>query len=199
MNDSANPTQSESTAGEQFQVRASKRERLREEGWEPYPVSLPITSTIAEVRENFGHLEAGEMAEGDGSIVGVAGRVIFLRNTGKLCFVTLQDGAGTTLQAMLSAKALPAEGHSSLAAFKTDVDLGDHLFVHGQVGTSRRGELSVFAAPELREGVDVAEAGDDDLLIPAWRIASKALRPLPKTWTNEAGEQVSLSEEARSS
>ena len=53
--------------------------------------------------------------------VGVAGRVIFLRNTGRLCFVTLQDGAGVTLQAMLSAKAMPTQGHSSLAAFKADV------------------------------------------------------------------------------
>ena len=129
--------------------------------------------------------------------VGVAGRVIFLRNTGRLCFVTLQDGAGVTLQAMLSAKAMPSQGHCSLAAFKTDVDLGDHLFVHGQVGSSRRGELSVFAAPQLREGVEVAQASDDDVLVPAWRIASKALRPLPKTWTNEEGQTVTLSEEQR--
>ena len=35
------------------------------------------------------------------------------------------------------------------------------------------------------------------MLVPAWRIASKALRPLPKTWTNEEGQSVSLSEEQR--
>ena len=151
------------------------------------------------MRERFGALEAGQMADENDpqATVGVAGRVIFLRNTGRLCFVTLQDGAGVTLQAMLSAKAMPTQGHSSLAAFKTDVDLGDHLFVHGQVGSSRRGELSVFAAPQLREGVEVAQASDDDVLVPAWRIASKALRPLPKTWTNEEGQTVTLSEEQR--
>ena len=184
---------------EQFAVRAAKRERLREEGWDPYPVSVPVTTTIAAVRERFGALEAGQMADENDpqSTVGVAGRVIFLRNTGRLCFVTLQDGAGVTLQAMLSAKAMPTQGHCSLAAFKADVDLGDHLFVHGQVGSSRRGELSVFAAPQLREGVEVAQASDDDVLVPAWRIASKALRPLPKTWTNEEGQSVSLSEEQR--
>ena len=198
--------------GEQFEVRAGKRERLRGEGWEPYPVSVPVTTTIAAVRERFGHLEPGQMAAETDSLttedatVGVAGRVVFLRNTGRLCFVTLQDGAGTTLQAMLSAKALPGTGHTSLAAFKNDVDLGDHLFVHGQVGASRRGELSVFAAPVLADGVapagedgkrDLSQVGDDDVVVPAWRIASKALRPLPKTWTNEAGETVSLSEEQR--
>ena len=180
--------------GEQFEVRAGKRERLRGEGWDPYPVSVSVTTTIAAVREAYSHLEAGDETD---DVVGVAGRVVFLRNTGRLCFVTLQDGAGTTLQAMLSAKALPAEGHTALAAFKADVDLGDHLFVHGRVISSRRGELSVMAEPVLREGAEAASAGDDDVEVPAWRIASKALRPLPKTWTNEAGEAVTLSEEQR--
>ncbi|WP_159813029.1 lysine--tRNA ligase [Actinomyces sp. zg328] len=187
----------EPSPGEQFAIRAGKRERLRAEGWEPYPVQLPITTTIAAVRSKYADLAAGEETE---DVVGVAGRVVFLRNTGKLCFVTLADGAGTTLQAMLSAKSLPGQGHSSLAAFKADVDLGDHLFVHGHVGTSRRGELSVFAEPVLCEehdAADLAAAGDDALEVPAWRIASKALRPLPKTWTNEAGEAVTLSEEQR--
>ena len=183
--------------GEQFEVRAAKRERLRSEGWEPYPVQLPITTTIAAVRERYSHLEAGQETE---DIVGVAGRVVFLRNTGRLCFVTLADGAGTTLQAMLSAKALLGSGHTSLAAFKADVDLGDHLFVHGRVISSRRGELSVMAEPVLREGADAvepAERGDDDVVVPAWRLASKALRPLPKVWTNQEGEEVSLSEDNR--
>ena len=191
--------------GEQFAIRAGKRERLRAEGWDPYPVQLPITSTIEDVRDRFGGLSTGTMALEAGyaeseAIVGIAGRVVLLRNTGKLCFATLQDGAGATLQVRLSARSLPGRGHSSLAAFKTDVDLGDHLFVHGQVGVSRRGELSVFAEPVLRAGVsaeDLADVGDDDVVVPAWRIASKAQRPLPKTWTNEAGESVTLSEEQR--
>ena len=183
--------------GEQFEVRAAKRERLKAEGWEPYPVQLPVTTTIASVRARHEGLEAGVETE---EVVGVAGRVIFLRNTGKLCFVTLQDGAGATLQAMISAKNLPGQGHTSLAAFKSDVDLGDHLFVHGHVGASRRGELSVFAETVLVDGADpqdLPELGDEAVSVPAWRIASKALRPLPKTWTNEAGEAVTLSEDNR--
>ena len=40
-------------------------------------------------------------------MVWVAGRVVFIRNTGKLCFATLQEGlsladSGTRLQVMLS-------------------------------------------------------------------------------------------------
>ena len=41
----------ETPVHEQFAVRAAKRERLREEGWDPYPVSVPVTTTIAAVRE----------------------------------------------------------------------------------------------------------------------------------------------------
>jgi lysyl-tRNA synthetase, class II len=149
---------------EQLRVRREKRERLLAAGVEPYPVGVPVTHAIAAVRAAYDHLEAGQETD---DVVGVAGRVVFLRNTGKLCFVTLQDGEGHRLQAMLSQKEV---GEESLAAFKSDVDLGDHLFVHGRVGASRRGELSVFAD--------------------AWQLASKALRPLPVLHKD-------LSEEAR--
>lgn len=156
---------------EQVQVRAAKRQRLLESGVDPYPVMLPITTTVAAVREQYAHLEAGEETD---DVVGLAGRVMYLRNTGKLCFVTLQDGRGRTLQGMVSAGEVGAE---SIAAFKADVDLGDHLFLSGRVISSRRGELSVFASE--------------------WRIAAKAIRPLPKAYENEAGELVTLSEEGR--
>ncbi|WP_418275893.1 lysine--tRNA ligase [Isoptericola jiangsuensis] len=149
---------------EQLRVRREKRDRIIADGGEAYPVKLPVTHTIAQVRAAYGHLEAGEETD---DVVGLAGRVVFLRNTGKLCFVALQDGEGNRLQAMLS---LNAVGEDSLASFKGDVDLGDHLFVHGRVGSSRRGELSVFAD--------------------AWQMAAKALRPLPVL-------HKELSEEAR--
>lgn len=183
--------------GEQFEIRAAKRERLRAEGWEPYPVQVPVTTTIQAVRERYSHLETGQETD---DVVGVAGRVTFLRSSGKLCFVALADGAGRTLQAMISAKNLPGQGHTSLASFKSDVDLGDHLFVHGRVISSRRGELSVMAETALTAGHDaeqLPELGDEAVEVPAWRIASKALRPLPKTWTNDKGETVSLSEDNR--
>ena len=60
--------------GEQFEVRAGKRERLRSGGWDPYPVSVPVTTTIAAVREAYSHLEAGDETD---DVVGVAGRVVF--------------------------------------------------------------------------------------------------------------------------
>lgn len=147
---------------EQMQVRLDKRARMLAEGVDPYPVSVPITHTIAQIREAYAHLETGEETA---DVAGVAGRVVFLRNTGKLCFVTLQDGEGNRLQVMLSQGEI---GEESLANFKAMVDLGDHLFAEGRVISSKRGELSIFAT--------------------SWQIAAKAIRPLP-TMHNELSEE----------
>jgi lysyl-tRNA synthetase class 2 len=133
-------------------VRRAKLDRIREAGVDPYPVAVARTTTLAEVRAEHPDLEPDTMT---GEHAGVTGRVIFVRNTGKLCFATLREG-DAELQVMLS---LDRVGEESLAAWKADVDLGDHVFVEGEVGTSRRGELSVFAD--------------------SWQLTAKALRPLP--------------------
>lgn len=138
---------------EQLRVRRDKRARIIAAGGQAYPVSVERSHTLAQVRAAHPDL-APDSATGER--VGVAGRVMFSRTGGKLCFATLQAGDGTQLQVMVS---LDGVGEAALAAWKADVDLGDHVFVHGEVITSRRGELSVAAD--------------------AWTMASKALRPLP--------------------
>ncbi|KAB1934648.1 lysine--tRNA ligase [Micromonospora sp. ALFpr18c] len=149
---------------EQMKVRREKRDRMLAEGVEPYPVGFSRTTTLAEIRERYAELPT-DTATGDQ--VSVTGRVIFVRNTGKLCFATLRDGDGTELQAMLS---LDRVGPERLEAWKRLVDLGDHVGVTGEVITSRRGELSVLAQQ--------------------WEMTAKALRPLPVA-------HKPLSEEAR--
>ena len=193
---SSTPTQAPADdTPEQVKVRAAKRERLMEAGIPAYPVLLPITTTIKKVREQYSHLQPGEETE---DYVGLAGRVVLARNGGKLCFATLMDGEGNKIQVMFSAASVGAE---SLAAYKNDVDLGDHLFVHGRVISSRRGELSIFATPaEVTPEAQAAyEAASSALPAPdaSWAIASKALPPLPKTWTTEDGEEITLSEDQR--
>lgn len=136
-----------------MQIRLDKRAALLARGLEAYPVGVPRTHTLAQVREKFGHLSADETS---GEVVGVSGRVVFVRNTGKLCFVTLQEGSGARLQGMLS---LANVGEAALADWKSLVDLGDHVFLQGEVISSKRGELSVLAD--------------------SWQMVSKAIRPLP--------------------
>ena len=160
----ASPEPSEEELSEQTQVRLGKRARLIESGTEAYPVELPITTTIPAVRTQYPDLET-DAATGD--IVGLAGRVVHLRNTGKLCFASLQSGDGSRIQAMVS---LAEVGESSLDRWKDIVDLGDHVFVSGEIISSRRGELSV--------------------LVNQWKIAAKTLHPLPNL-------HVELSEETR--
>lgn len=153
---------------EQKAVRLAKRERLLAERTDaaggPYPVSVPITATIPELRARYGELEAGAET---GETAGVAGRVVFSRNTGKLCFASLQSGDGSRIQAMVS---LASVGEESLQAWKDLVDLGDHVFVSGEVISSRRGELSIMVSD--------------------WQIAAKAILPLPNLHSE-------LSEESR--
>ncbi len=137
---------------EQIAIRMAKREKLNELS-DAYPVSLPITHTISAVRAEFPELEIDVAT---GKTVSVAGRVVFARNTGKLCFATLQSGDGERIQAMVS---LDKVGEESLELYKELVDLGDHLFVEGEVITSKRGELSILVA--------------------SWKMAAKTIRPLP--------------------
>ena len=152
----------EEDIAEQKAVRLAKRARLIAEGSEAYPVVVPITHTIPQVRTHWADLKADDVS---GVTVGVAGRVVHLRNTGKLCFASLQAGDGSRLQAMVS---LAEVGEDSLERWKELVDLGDHVFVSGEVISSRRGELSI--------------------LVKEWRIASKAILPLPNLHTELSDE-----------
>ena len=50
---------------------------MLKDGIQPYPVTLDVTATIEEVRAKYdGKLEAGDETE---DVVGIAGRVLFLR------------------------------------------------------------------------------------------------------------------------
>jgi lysyl-tRNA synthetase class 2 len=138
---------------EQMTVRLAKRERLLAAGIDPYPAGFGRTETIARVRARHPDLPVDTAT---GEKVGVVGRVMLSRIGGKLCFATLRDGTGE-IQVMVSADRV---GEDVLAAWKRDVDLGDHVGVEGEVISSRRGELSVLAD--------------------TFAITAKCLRPLPE-------------------
>jgi lysyl-tRNA synthetase class 2 len=135
-----------------MRVRRDKLDRLRARGVDPYPVGFPRTTTVADLRAKHPDLPPDTRT---GERVGIAGRVVLFRTGGKLCFASLRDATGD-LQVMVS---LESVGEPSLTQWKTDVDLGDHVGVEGEVVTSRRGELSV--------------------LVDRWAITAKCLRPLP--------------------
>jgi lysyl-tRNA synthetase class 2 len=138
---------------EQLRIRREKRSVILARGDEAYPVEVARTASLKEIREKHADL-AIDVATG--IIESLSGRVIFKRDTGKLCFATLREGDGTELQAMFS---LDKVGEESLELWKSDIDLGDLVSVTGEIITSKRGELSILAS--------------------SWKLAAKSLRPLP--------------------
>ena len=145
--------ESEEDLPEQLRIRREKRANLLSQGIDPYPVSVARTKSLAQIRSIYKDLVTDTST---GDIESVTGRIIFKRDSGKLCFATLREGDGTELQAMFS---LDTVGEESLNSWKSEIDLGDIVSVTGEIITSKRGELSVLA----RE----------------WTLAAKSLRPLP--------------------
>jgi len=138
---------------EQVRIRREKVERLRDQGVDPYPVGFERTHTLAQIRGQHADLSADERS---GVQVAVVGRVVLRRDGGKLCFATIRDGTDD-LQVMLPVSAV---GEDRLREWKSDIDIGDHVGIVGEVISSRRGELSVEAT--------------------SWTLTSKCLRPLPE-------------------
>jgi lysyl-tRNA synthetase, class II len=132
---------------EQTRVRLAKLDALRAAGVDPYPPGFTRTRGCGEIRASYARL-APDTATGDR--VAVAGRVVLLRDHGRLCFVTLRDWSGD-VQVMLGAEVF--------GDWKASVDLGDHVGVTGEVVTTRRGEVTVRAD--------------------SWTLTAKCLHPLP--------------------
>ncbi len=149
---------------EQLRIRREKRAAILARGGEAYPVAVPRTASLKEIRARHDGLEI-DVATGIQE--SLSGRVIFKRDTGKLCFATLREGDGTELQAMFS---LDKVGVEVLDQWKSDIDIGDLVSVTGEIITSKRGELSILAN--------------------SYQLAAKSLRPLPV-------EHKPLSEETR--
>ncbi|MEU5938828.1 bifunctional lysylphosphatidylglycerol synthetase/lysine--tRNA ligase LysX [Micromonospora sp. NPDC047548] len=131
---------------EQARVRLAKLDRLKAEGIDPYPVGFPRTDSCAAVRERHAGLAPDT---GTGETVSVAGRVLLVRDFGRVCFATIRDGSGD-LQLMLE---------HDLDRWRAAVDIGDHVGATGEVYATKHGEVSVRVTD--------------------WRLTAKCLRPLP--------------------
>lgn len=103
------------------------------------------------------HTIAEARDEPPGTTVTIAGRITRLRNFGKVIFADIHDWSGEVQMLVEESRIIPGTPD-----FGTDVDLGDLVEARGEIGASRSGELSV--------------------LIDAWRLNGKCLRPLPDKW-----------------
>lgn len=132
---------------EQVRVRMDKLDRLTASGVEAYPVAYPPTHTVARARQSP-----------RGTTVRVCGRLLRIRDYGGVIFAVLRDWT-EDIQLVIDRDRVGAERSAEFTEF---FDLGDLIEVSGQIGRSRRGELSLLAAD--------------------WRMLGKCLHPLPDKW-----------------
>jgi lysyl-tRNA synthetase class 2 len=140
---------------EQVRVRMDKLARLAESGIDPYPVAYPPTHTVADARRSP-----------RGTTVRVCGRLLRIRDYGGVIFAVVRDWTDD-IQLVIDRDRVGA-GRS--AEFGEFFDLGDLIEVSGQIGASRRGELSLLAAD--------------------WHMLGKCLHPLPDKWKGLADPEA---------
>jgi lysyl-tRNA synthetase class 2 len=159
--DPTHPVEEEERGGREAEVLAARRASLERLGRtrafaltlaEALGVAAP--SRTGEIRAAHQGLQA-DVRAGDERTV--AGRVVLKRDMGKLVFLTLRDRDGD-LQLVASMGELSEDDFALLG----EVDLGDIVGATGEVGTTRKGELSVF--------------------VRRLAMLTKALRPLPEKW-----------------
>ena len=138
MSDAAPPTAPTTTTAALEQARRDKLAKLQELGVDPWGQRFDGATAVAEVREQGEQL--AQDAD-DGPTVRVAGRIMLLRNAGRLVFLDLVDRTGR-IQVMIGKKQIGPEAWPVVGC----LDLGDIIGVKGRLGYSNSGELTVFAS-----------------------------------------------------
>ena len=124
------------TVSEYERERREKLERLRQLGIDPFGQRTTGITPLAEIKSSY----TSEMGHDAGPVVKGAGRIMLKRDMGKLTFATLRDESGD-LQVALDKKRLDE------TAWKINelLDLGDQIVVEGALGTTRKGEVTIWA------------------------------------------------------
>jgi lysyl-tRNA synthetase class 2 len=128
---------------------------LRKTGINPYPYSFEKTASSEELKKKYEKLKPDTKTKDKASI---AGRVMAVRDMGKINFFTLQDDKGK-MQVIVQEKESPEK---TIEIFRKFVDSGDFIGVSGVVARTKRGEISILAR-EIE-------------------ILSKSILPLPEKW-----------------
>ncbi|HET6249778.1 MAG TPA: lysine--tRNA ligase [Tepidisphaeraceae bacterium] len=117
--------------------RREKLAKLRDElKVDPYGGRVAGVQSLAAVRAQH----KSDFGQDGGPVVKTAGRLVFIRDMGKLQFVRLRDETGE-LQIALDKKRL-SEADWNVAKL---IDLGDQIVIEGPLGQTKTGEVTVWA------------------------------------------------------
>lgn len=129
--------------------RLEKLNQIKKLGINPYPYSFNQTHHAQEILNKFDELENKK--------VSVAGRVMSIREHGKLAFIDLYDASGK-IQVWISEDNVGKKLFDLLHL----IERGDFIGVEGVVAKTKRGEISVKASK--------------------YELLTKTLRHLPSVW-----------------
>jgi lysyl-tRNA synthetase class 2 len=131
----------------EYEVRLEKLDKIKSAGINPYPAKFDKKNSVAEIK-----------SAKDGAKLKTAGRIMLMRDMGKLCFCHLQDFSGRA-QIALKEDEIDKENYKF---FINHFDNGDFIGCEGVVFTTHKGEKT--------------------LLIKKYVLLSKALLPMPEKW-----------------
>ncbi len=143
-------------------IRKEKLSLLKEAGMDPYPASVPRTTSLKEFEEKFNVYQKKDKD------VSLTGRIISNRGQGGLFFATLDDGTAK-FQIVLKKEEI---SEHLFNLWKRSLDLGDIVSVTGSPYITKK---------EV-----------ESLLVKEWRIASKSLLPLPDKWSGLTDQDEKL-------
>jgi lysyl-tRNA synthetase class 2 len=155
-------------------VRRENLRKIQEAGIEPYPApEFVITANATEIKTHYKEeiAEDGTKNRLNYQDVRLAGRLMMVRDQGKVCFAELQDSTGRIQLYIKRDEICPGEDKTLYTAFSRWFDIGDFIGVSGFVFITKMGEITVHVT-ELQ-------------------LLAKSLKPLPvvKTKVNtETGE-----------
>lgn len=138
-----------------IQERLKKLHALKAEGINPYPQEFEVENYSQDLQDEHKSLKSGGKSK---KKVKIAGRLVSIRDFGKIAFGVLRDRKGT-IQITLQVDETPDKKREF---FKSFVDAGDIIGVEGTIWRTERGELSVVVK-------DIT-------------LLTKSLLPLPEKW-----------------
>lgn len=135
-----------------IKVRYNKRQAILDSGEEPYARRWDYSEHICNINEKYADLENSQDTQDEYS---VAGRIMAIRNQGKICFIVIRD-ATAEIQVFCRSNDMGEDAYGQIK----ELDVGDWIGVVGTISRTRRGQLSVMPTQV--------------------KLLTKSLRPLPE-------------------